>query len=313
MKEGKPGLAFPLLLGSSILTVRKKNIPRKAQQKKTVLNKIFLVVILFCCLVLLFSSFGGRFGLFHQLTLESLGPVQGLAKKISGGIEYIWHDYIKLWEIRDENRRLKKTLSEYDEKLSEYLEAYSIYLNVTEQLDYKKKNTFPSVTALVVGRDPSYWFQTIIVNRGEDDSVFKGMVARTEKGVVGQVIQVSPNYAKILLANAPSSAIDAIIQKNRVRGILKGAGKSGYVLYYVLKNADVKIGDRVVTAGIGGIFPSGILLGHVKAVHKKQRGMFQEIEVEPSVDFQRLETVFINLTEKLSWQAEFKNSAEEEE
>jgi len=287
--------------------VRKKNNPKKGGIQRLAITKVILLVILVCGLVIFVSSFGGRFGLFHQITLESLGPLQSLATNVSTKAKYVWDDYIELWNIRDENRRLHKKLDEYDDKFNVYLEAYSTYLGLIEKLKFKEKEPFPSISAKVVGKGPSYWFQTIIVDRGENDGIVEGMVARTEKGVVGQVIQVSPNYCKILLANAPSSAIDAMVQKNRVRGILKGAGNGGYTLYYVLKNADVAVGDRIVTAGIGGVFRSGIPLGTVAAVRKKQRGMFQEIEVDPAVDFQRLETVFINLTEKLSWEAEIEN------
>lgn len=100
------------------------------------------------------------------------------------------------------------------------------------------------------------------------------------------------------MANAPSSAIDAMIQKNRTRGILKGAGEKGYVLRYVPKHANVQVGDHIVTAGIGGIFPAGIPLGNVSKVFKKKRGMFQEIEIEPHVDFQKLEHVIIDPTDR---------------
>ncbi|MEE4240428.1 MAG: rod shape-determining protein MreC [Desulfopila sp.] len=267
------------------------------------MRKVVLLLVLVCCLVLFAASFGGRFGLFHQLTFESLGPAQKFFTSISSGVENIWDDYVALWNIRDENQRLHGIVDQLNGKLNEYTEAYSIYLGLIEKLKFKEKESFPSITAQVVGRDPSYWFQTIIIDRGVNDGIVKGMVARNENGVVGQVIQVSSNYAKILLANAPSSAIDAMVQKNRVRGILKGNGQH-YVLYYVLKNADVAVGDRIVTAGIGGIFPSGVPLGYVSAVRKKQRGMFQEIEVSPSVDFQRIETVFVNMTEKLKWEVE---------
>lgn len=269
--------------------------------------KVVLLLLLVACLVLFAASFGGRFGLFRQLALETLGPVQSLFTSATESVEKIWDDYISLWEVRDENKRLRATLDEYSNKLNEYTEAYFTYLALTKKLHFKEKEPFPSITAKIVGKDPSYWFQTIIVDRGENDGIVKGMVARNENGVVGQVIQVSPNYAKILLANAPSSAIDAMVQKNRVRGILKGAGKDGFILHYVLKKADVTEGDRIVTAGIGGVFPPGVPLGKVSAVRKKQRGMFQEIEVEPAVDFQRLETVFINLTEQLLWEAELNN------
>ena len=273
--------------------------------------RVVLIVVLVACLVLFAASFGGRFGLFRQLALETLGPVQSFFTSSTAGVASIWNDYISLWEVRDENVRLRATLDQYNNKFNEYTEAYFTYLALTRKLEFREKEPFPSITARVVGKDPSHWFQTIIVDRGENDSIVKGMVARNEDGVVGQVIQVSPNYAKILLANAPSSAVDAMVQKNRVRGILKGAGENGFVLNYVLKKADVSEGDRIVTAGIGGIFPPGVPLGTVSAVRKKQRGMFQEIEVEPAVDFQRLEVVFINLTEKLVWEAEMYNNGRE--
>jgi len=291
--------------------VRKQNNPKKGGTNRLSGTKVVLLLVLVCCLVLFASSFGGRFGFFHQITLESLGPFHTFSTNVTSSVKRFWDDYIALWEIRDENKRLHAALEEYNEKFNDYLEAYSTYLGLIEKLEFKEKERFPSITAKVVGKDPSYWFQTVIVDRGSNDGIVEGMVARTEKGVVGQIIQVSANYSKILLANAPSSAIDAMVQKNRVRGILKGAGNGGYTLYYVLKNADVKPGDRIVTAGIGGVFSSGIPLGVVSAVRKKQRGMFREIEVEPSVDFLRLETVFINLTEKLSWETEMKAASED--
>lgn len=169
-------------------------------------------------------------------------------------------------------------------------------MRLKEELEFRKGADFPPLTARVIGRDPAFWFNTVLVDRGENDGVVEGMAALTSKGVVGQVIHTSNNYCKILLAIAPSSAIDVYVQKNRVRGILKGAGENGYVLHYVLKNADVAKGDRIVTAGIGGLFASGIPVGTVSAVRRKKRGMFLEVEVAPSIDFQRLEFVQLNLS-----------------
>ena len=234
--------------------------------------------------------------MFHQVTLELVGPLQTGFARVADGAKKIWGDYVDLLDVREENRRLKSLLESYDEKLAKYREAYTTYLHLEEELDFRKAVDFPPLTARVIGKDPAYWFHTIIVDRGENDGVLEGMVALTSRGIVGQVIHVSPNYCKILLANAPSSAIDVIVQKNRVRGILKGAGENGYVLHYVLKNADVAEGDQIVTAGIGGVFASGIPVGSVSAVHRRKRGMFLEIEVEPSVDYQLLEFLHLNLS-----------------
>ncbi|KAF0188006.1 MAG: rod shape-determining protein [Desulfobulbaceae bacterium] len=234
----------------------------------------------------------------QQMIMQSLGPVQGGASKLTNSFQVFAGDYLALWSIRDDNKQLRLKIADYQQQLDQLREAYARNRYLENELAFKRVENFPALTARVVGKDPSFWFKTLIVDRGKNDGVIKGMVARTSLGVVGQVIQVSDNYAKILLTNAPSSAIDAMIQKNRVRGILKGAADKGYVLYYVLKNAEVEVGDRVVTAGVGGVFPSGIPLGTVSEVRSKRRGMFQEIEVAPVVDFGRLEMVFIDLSER---------------
>ncbi len=279
--------------------LRPKNNDRK-KVARIRFTRLFLLIFLFVLLllVLLSSTSGSRFGVFHQMTLEALGPIQAVFARISTNTIRLKDEYITLWNLQEEIGQLRQELDTYHAKLDEYREAYSRNRFLEAELAFKKKETFPSLMARVVGKDPSFWFKILIVDRGENDGVVTGMVARNSRGVVGQVVQVSDNYSKILLANAPSSAIDAIVQKSRVRGILKGADRQGYILQYVLKNADVQEGDVVVTAGIGGVFPQGITLGTVSKVRSKRRGMFLEIEVDPAVDFGRLEFLFINLSEE---------------
>lgn len=249
-------------------------------------------------LLLLASMLGGRFGTLHQLTLDFIGPMQSAVTRTVAGVSAIKDDYIALWNVRAENKRLQGLVDKYLKELGEYREGYSTNLYLEDLLNFKEKLSFEPLAARVVGKEPAYWYQTIVVDRGRKDDVLEGMIVLAPAGVVGQVIHTSEHYSKVLLANAPSSAIDAMIQKNRTRGILKGAGERGYVLHYVLKNADVEEGDYIVTAGIGGVFPAGIPLGRVSKIYKKKRGMFQEIEVKPHVDFQKLEFVFIDPTDR---------------
>jgi rod shape-determining protein MreC len=241
---------------------------------------------------------GGRFGTLHQLTLDFIGPMQSVVTRTVAGVAAVKDDYIALLNVRAENKRLQALVDKYLKELGEYREGYSTNLYLEELLEFKEKLSFQPLAARVIGKEPTYWYQTIVVDRGRKDDVLEGMIVLAPSGVVGQVIHTGEHYSKILLANAPSSAVDAMIQKNRIRGILKGAGERGYVLHYVLKNVDVEEGDYIVTAGIGGVFPAGIPLGRVSKIHKKQRGMFQEIEVQPHVDFQKLEFVFIDPTDR---------------
>ena len=279
--------------------MRKKT---KATQGRTFFATIrvllLITILLIVGLLLLASMLGGRFGTPHQLTLDFMGPMQSVVTRTIAGVTTLKDDYIALWNVRADNKRLRALVDKYLEELGEYREGYSTNLYLEELLDFKEKLNFQPLAARVVGKEPAYWYQTIVVDRGRKDDVLEGMIVLAPGGVVGQVIHTGEHYSKILLANAPSSAIDAMIQKNRTRGILKGVGERGYVLNYVLKNADVSEGDYIVTAGIGGVFPAGIPLGRVSKIHKKRRGMFQEIEVQPHVDFQKLEFVFIDPTDR---------------
>jgi rod shape-determining protein MreC len=279
--------------------LKKPSNVKKAQPRFVTARLLFLSgVLLILALFLFGSTVGGQFGVVQQIILQGVGPVQNGMTRVLRSLHVFSDDYLALWNIRDDNKQLRLEIANYQQQLDQYREAYARNRYLENELAFKKEENFPSLTARVVGKDPSFWFQTLIVDRGKSDGVIPGMIARISQGVVGQVVQVSDNYSKILLSNAPSSAIDAMIQKNRVRGILKGAADKGYVLHYVLKNSDVAVGDQVVTAGIGGVFPSGIPLGTVSAVRSKMRGMFQEIEVAPVVDFGQLEIVFIDLSEK---------------
>lgn len=156
------------------------------------------------------------------------------------------------------------------------------------------------IAATVIGKDPSVWFRSVIIDQGSTKGVAKGSPVVNAEGVVGQVFTTSPNYAKVLLAIAPSSAIDVMLQKSRIRGMLKGTGELVYKLEYILKTIEVEEGEQVVTAGYGGVFPTGLPVGVVSKVIKKPRGMFHEIEVTPAVNYQTLEHLLVIEQQDLS-------------
>jgi rod shape-determining protein MreC len=132
-----------------------------------------------------------------------------------------------------------------------------------------------------------------LVNKGEKDGAAKDMAVVTSEGVVGRVIEVSLHTAKVLLITDPNSGMDVIVQRSRTQGIMEGKVEEVCVLKYVQKNEDVQVGDKVITSGLGGIFPKGLMTGTVTKVERKRPGIFQYIEVTPSVDFSRLEEVLI--------------------
>jgi rod shape-determining protein MreC len=112
-------------------------------------------------------------------------------------------------------------------------------------------------------------------------------------GVVGQVVAVTARTAKVLLLADPNNGVDVLVQRTRTRGIVSGSLDNGTILKYVKRSEDIQEGDRLVTSGLDGVFPKGIVVGTVVKVRKQTLGLFQHIEVMPAVSLTRTEEVLI--------------------
>jgi len=268
----------------------------KKKKKPRRLKFLLILSLLAAAVLFVLASTVGRqdFSFPHRLTLEVLGVAQSGATRAGGLLGRVWNRYINLVNVRKENERLREEIRKYKAVNAEFREAVAVNVRLRKLLDLQERFPLPTLAARIIGRDPSLWFKTMTIDRGSVDGVEKGMPVVAFEGVVGQVVNVSPHFAKVLLAIDPNSAIDAIVQKNRTQGIVKGDGVT-LRLNYVLKNSDVAVGDAVVTSGMGGVFPKGLPVGRVSAVLKSKRGMFLKINVTPEVNFRDLEYVTILL------------------
>ncbi len=250
-------------------------------------------------LIFLVFVFGNQqSGPMHKLLFETAGPVQKFVARATAPLQSLKNNYIDLLSIREEKEQIWKELQGCRAVAYNNREAVATNVRLRKLLDFKESVSLPTVAAQVIGKDPSLWFRSVVVDRGSSDGVLKGMPVVTGSGIVGQVYSTSPHFAKVLLSIAPSSALDVLLQESRVRGILKGTGENTYRLEYVLKTIEVSVGDHVVTAGYGGMFPTGLPVGVVSRVEKKRRGMFLDIEVTPAVDFETLEDLLVIEQEK---------------
>lgn len=273
----------------------RKKLTRKKSDRYRLLRFVFLAgLLLTLTLIFLVSTLGSqRFGSLHKLVIETVGPVQKLFAAGGASIANFKREYLDILQdvikVREENKRLLKQLQETEAILNRSREAMATNASLRRLLEFKNNLARPSVGATVIGKDPSTWFRSVIIDQGANRGIVKGNAVVNSDGVVGQIFTASPNYAKVLLAIAPSSAIDVMLQQSRVRGMLKGNGTLTYRLEYILKTVEVAEGEHVVTAGYGGVFPTGVPVGVVSRIVRKPRGMFHEIEVTPSVDYQKLE------------------------
>lgn len=274
--------------------MRKKSIRKRSSRFRTFRLVILVGCVLTMALIFLVSTLGSqKFGSLHQLLFEAVGPFQATFSRGASTLHSLKEEYLGLLSVREENKRLWQELQESRAALHKSREAMANNARLRRLLDFKSSSDFPVLAANVIGKDPSLWFRSLIIDRGASDGIGRGAPVVNSEGVVGQVFEVAPSYSKVLLAIAPSSAIDVLLQKSRVRGILKGTGSLTYRLEYILKTVEVEEGDQVVTAGYGGVFPTGLPVGVVSKVIKKRRGMFHEIEVTPSVDYKTLEHLLV--------------------
>jgi len=119
------------------------------------------------------------------------------------------------------------------------------------------------------------------------------MAVLSNQGVVGKIIAVSPHASRVLLIDDHNSALDGFDQRSRARGIVAGLVDDGLILKYTDRSEDIRAGDPVVTSGLDGIFPRGLLVGTIKYVHREGPGLFLSVSIAPAVEFRGLEQVLI--------------------
>jgi rod shape-determining protein MreC len=237
----------------------------------------------------------GRFQGPGQYFITIVAPLQkGLTQTIHFA-EKLWTHYFYLVSIAKENEELKISLSKAIEKNNECVETELSNQRFRAFLNFQKTMTNDTIAAQVIGKDPSPWFKSIIIDKGFFDGVTKGLPVVIPEGAVGQIIEVTKHYSKVLLLTDRNSAIDSIAQRTRARGIVRGSSDGRFFFQYVLRKYEIREGDTVISSGLDGVYPKGLRVGHVQSINQKNSSIFQEVVVIPFVDFEKLEEVIIVL------------------
>lgn len=147
--------------------------------------------------------------------------------------------------------------------------------------------------ANLIGRDTSPQLSYLIFDRGSDAGVVRGMPVVTGDGLVGRVVEVSPGACKVQPVTDQTSAVTARLQNSRESGVVVGQPGGGLEMQFITQQTRVEPGDKVLTSGLGGAFPAGIVIGTVSAVQQLNYEVLQKAEVVPAVDLTRLEIVLI--------------------
>jgi rod shape-determining protein MreC len=227
--------------------------------------------------------------------LDLAVPVQ---KMVSTPIEFAQHafrDYVALLEVRDQNEALQERLAAVTEENLQLREALVASGRLARIAEMRDDFEIPMLPAELVGLDVSAWFRSGLIDRGRQHGVFSGMPVINEHGLVGLVTTTSRSAAKLMLLIDRQSAVDAVVQRSRSRGIVRGSRGDDLEFEFVVRDGDVQPGDVLVTSGLGGVYPKGLRIGEVTQVSDSESKMLRTAAVRPAVDFGRLEQVFVML------------------
>jgi rod shape-determining protein MreC len=241
---------------------------------------------------------GGGVSLLQRALITILSPLQSGVGAIVGGVDEVWRGWGFHRETYVENRRLAERVRQLETEL----QARSVRAQEGERLrqllGLRQVVPMETVAAEVVGRDGVPWFRTLTIDKGEADGVALDAPVMSPTGVVGRVFATGPRAARVQVLLDRDSGAGVLVERSRVSGVVSGqvsgpsAGENDLVLKYVPDRSDVAVGDVVVTSGLDGIYPKGLVVGRVHFVGATA-GLFRDIRVEPSARFDRLEEVLV--------------------
>ena len=255
---------------------------------------LFLVLCLLLCLALIGLSRAGLLAPLEELATIPLNLATGVLNRatlqLTGGVS----DFVQLQSLQARNADLEDALARYQAELIELREIASDYERLAQLLDYTSTAANQEfVAANVINIDQTGLRRSIIINRGTRDGIAIGMPVVTDQGLVGRVLDISANAARVLLITDRDSAVSARLQTSRVEGSLRGQLSGNLRLTMVPPGDSVAVGDLVLTSGLGGNFPADIVIGVVASSRQFEFELFQEAEVTSFNSFETLEIVLV--------------------
>jgi len=201
------------------------------------------------------------------------------------------HYFLRAQQLSDENIQLKQRLATMSISLAKIRDISQENHRLYELLDFKRTVPEKTVVARVTMRDIVDWRNSIIINRGRAGGIKEHMPCATAKGLVGSVIDVANGSSKVMLITDPNSKVGVVLERSRESGILVGMSEGLCKAEYLSIDADVKKGDRVLTAGFSAFFPKGLIVGTVVRTEVDDSKLYKYAVIDPACDMNRIEEV----------------------
>lgn len=257
----------------------------------------WLVVLVLLLLILNYGVFRGSslIGTTRGAASTAIYPFQYVAHfLVQGTIDNI-NRLILLGRAANENNSLKEQVAMLQAQNHALTSLENENRALSQALNFQNSRAYGLrlLCAKVISRSPDAFFMLVDINRGADNGVKKDQAVVSSLGLVGKIVAVSRNSSRVMLLIDPECSVSVVEKRTNSFGVAQGLSPATLLIKYIPVQVELKIGDVFVTSGIGSIFPTGLKIGEVKKVEKKDNDIFQRIEVKPAVDFSGLEYLFV--------------------
>lgn len=265
-------------------------------------NKLLSVVLALSLVFVIFIGMTAakrdRVSIFEGIVGNVLSPVQKYlyigGQRINGFFSFI----SSISTISKENEALKEKVEALENKLVDYQTVKSENDRLRDMLDFKNENkSYSYLGANVVGKGSDNWYDVFIIDKGSNQGVKKYYPVVTSKGLVGQVIEVGPNWSKVMAIIDENSRVSGAVSRTGDQGMVQGMpgedGDKNCRITYLKADSTIQKGDYIVTSGISKFFPKNIIIGVVSEVTSDANNFVKSAVIKPNVDFTKLEEVFI--------------------
>ncbi len=254
-------------------------------------QKKFVYVLV---LILPFLLFFSQQKIFRSIKHKTVDVVSGPLKAVS----YPLKEFRKLLYYHrtfDEYVRLRKRADVLEARLVGQEEVFAENARLLNLLEFKRKLIYSSVAAGVIGRNPSFWNSSMIIDKGEGDGLKQGMSVVSASGVVGKISEVGQKTSKVILVTDSQFSVAGQIQRLRESVLVTGSLKGVCRLKFLKEKADVRVGDKIITSKLSESFPEGLMIGRVVEVNENSRSGGLDCWVKPVARLSQLEEVLVIL------------------
>ncbi|HYS54782.1 MAG TPA: rod shape-determining protein MreC [Thermoanaerobaculia bacterium] len=263
---------------------------------------LFIVVLSLLFVLMSLSSrtryVGETRTMFERTVMTIFSPVPKTVNWIGQTTADMYHGYLDMRRSVNENLELHRKVIDLTTENLKLRQSEGDLKRLRSLLSYAEEFTMPTTMAQAIMLDTSGRFKAIIIDRGSTAGIQVNDAVVNASGLIGRVVLTTKDMAKIQLITDANSSAGVLVERTRRQGVLRGDGTAGAALYDIPSLADVQPGDKVLTAGIDGIYPKGIPVGVVTKAEKGQ-DLFKNITVHPFVDVGSIEEVIVLHTRKI--------------